>query len=201
MPTNDPPETHPWKYHIPPLAHALVIGTFPTAAKNRSFDFFYPNKRNLFWKVMADLAGSSLPAFEAPLAAVRLRKEILDGLNVGITDMGYRVRRKDDASTDEKLEMIEPMPIIDLLKLYPTIQTIVLTSTTGRVSAARWLTHYLKEQDFNIRMPKGRKPLSFAMELAGRKVTVWLLHSPSPRAANRIPFVDLCQMYKHVLVR
>lgn len=200
MPTIGPIEPHPWEFHIPPLAHALVIGTFPTAAKNRSFDFFYPNKRNVFWKVMATLAGSPLPAFEDPMEAVALRKGILNGLKVGITDMGFRVRRKDDASTDEKLEMVEAMPILDLLTRHPTIRTLVLTSATGKVSAASWLKRYLVDLDLDLRLPTGRKPLSTSVQLAGRQITVWLLHSPSPKAANRIPFEDLCKMYKHVLV-
>jgi G:T/U-mismatch repair DNA glycosylase len=46
-------EIHPWNWYCPSEAKSLIIGTFPPTLRNWSFDFFYPNKNNYFWKIMA----------------------------------------------------------------------------------------------------------------------------------------------------
>ncbi len=40
-------EHHRWNNYVPSHAKTLIIGTFPTAKRNWSYEFFYPNKRNL----------------------------------------------------------------------------------------------------------------------------------------------------------
>jgi G:T/U-mismatch repair DNA glycosylase len=84
-------EHHPWNHYVPPNAKSLIIGTFPTAKKNWSFDFFYPNKRNVLWKVLASICNIDLNNLDDENAVVE-RKKILDLLKTGITDMGKSVK-------------------------------------------------------------------------------------------------------------
>jgi G:T/U-mismatch repair DNA glycosylase len=191
-------EHHPWNYYVPPNAKSLIIGTFPTAKKNWSFDFFYPNKRNLLWRVLASICNRELTYIEHQ-NAVAERKEILNLLQTGITDMGKSVKRYKESSLDEKLELDVPMDIFSIIDEYPSIDKIVLTSSSGRVSALKWFVKYLSHRNISVDVPKGRKPLSFSLSNKGKHITVYILYSPSPRASNRISFSALVDMYKKVL--
>jgi len=192
-------ETHPWKFHIPPGAGTLFIGTFPTAVHNWTFPFFYPNKANYFWKIMSSIAACNLNLQLAEAEAVAARKFLLSGLRIGVTDMGSRVARYKGLSGDEFLEVREFMPVLELLVNHPSVQTIALTSSTGRVSAALWFQAYLKQQQTTFAIPTGRKPQSVNLHLARRSVRVVLVPSPSPRSARRYVFEELVAMYKECL--
>lgn len=192
-------EHHPWNYFIPENAHTLIIGTFPTALKNWSFDFFYPNKRNLLWKILAEISSIDLIISENSENAVLQRKSILTDLKVGITDMGKCVQRSSGSSLDEKLCLIEAMDILKLLETYPTIKQIILTSSSGSVSALKWFTIYLEQKGIVILPPKGKKPLIFQLQYLDKQVDVHVLYSPSPRASNRISFPALAEMYRKVI--
>ena len=52
-------------HNIPPLydknSQILVLGSFPSV-KSRETEFFYSHKQNRFWKVMANIFGSPVPA-------------------------------------------------------------------------------------------------------------------------------------------
>src|SRR4029078_5825725 len=109
-----PEETHPFKFYSPPNANILIVGTFPPTKKNWSYEFFYPNRQNLFWKIMANIAGKELRHLSG-IEAVEEIKEILNFLNGALTDMGLKVSRSRDSSLDEHLVAIEFMDILEIL--------------------------------------------------------------------------------------
>lgn len=193
-------EHHPWDFFIPDDAQTLIIGTFPTALRNWSFDFFYPNKRNLLWKILAEINESDLLVTEDRLEAVLHRKSILNSLKVGITDMGKCISREGGSSLDEKLCLIEAMDILDILNKHPTIKKIILTSSSGPSSALKWFLIYLKAKGIVINLPIVKKPLTFKLVHHNIKVDVYVLYSPSPRASNRISFPSLVEMYRNVII-
>lgn len=187
-------EIHPWKYFLPTNSTKLIIGTFPSAIKNRSFDFFYPNKTNLFWKLLAKAANINLQYF-AGLEAIRERKQILEKLRLGITDMGYEVIRHDGSSLDEKLRVIRYMDIFSILDQQAQITKLLFTSSSGPSSASGWFLEYLRRYDIVCQFPKGSKPLKSEFQYKGRTIELVILYSPSQRAANRITFEKLFEMY------
>ena len=191
-------EYHPWNHFIPENARTLIIGTFPTALRNWSFDFFYPNKRNLLWKILADINGTAI-INESGENAVSERKAILTSLRVGVTDMGKCIERNGGSSLDEQLCLKEAMDILALLESNPTIKRLILTSSSGPVSALKWFMHYLKGKGIAVISPKGKKPLYFKLKYGDINVDVHILYSPSPRASNRISFPVLTAMYKSVI--
>ncbi len=70
------PETHKWKWFVPEGATKLIVGTFPTQKKNWSFDFFYPNCANNFWKVLSAVNNIELK-YISGVEAITERKKIL----------------------------------------------------------------------------------------------------------------------------
>lgn len=195
---NQIPEPHPFRWYVPENAGTLIIGTFPPTKNRWGYPFFYPNPRNLFWRMMAAIAGKELNhEAEDP---VNERRAILDSLRTGVTDMGGIISRLSGNSLDENLQLIEYMPIFEILSESPGISRIILTSSSGKVSALAWFKLYLLEKGVNHIVPKGPKPLQFEINYNERPIRVFVLFSPSPRAANRISQEKLTEMYRKVIL-
>jgi len=191
------PIPHPFKWYIPQNAETLIIGTFPPVEQRWSYKFFYPNINNLFWKILAKISGQELSPTSKNM--IEDRKEILHTLKVGVTDMGGSIIRLKQDSKDESLQIVEYMDIIEIIKKHKSIRKIILTSSSGRSSAFGWFKEYLAKNSIVCVVPKGKKPLHFDVVLADRHIDVYILYSPSPRAANRISFDNLTEMYRKVI--
>lgn len=192
-------ELHPWNWFAPENSSVLIVGTFPPTTRNWSFDFFYPNKANQFWKVIARISNTELEYPTGELA-VEERKNLLRKLHVAVTDMGKHILRSANSSLDENLSVVEYMNIFQILDENPTIQKIIFTSSSGKESAARWFNNFLASHEITHRFPTGKKPLKSSMEYNGRTIELVVLYSTSPRAANRISFEDLVELYKNEIL-
>ena len=128
-------EIHPWKWYVPAGAKSIIIGTFPPTFRNWSYNYFYPNKNNFFWRILARIAGKPLQYFSGE-EAVEERRIILDQLKIGVSDMGKIIRRTDGNSSDENLEIVEYMDIFRILEEKPSLRKIIFTSSTGKSSVA-----------------------------------------------------------------
>jgi G:T/U-mismatch repair DNA glycosylase len=190
-------ERHPFRWYVPPNAHTLVIGTFPPGPHRWAYPFFYPNKRNSFWKIMSAIDGT--PLSEQSEDPVNDRRQILDRLGVGITDMAMEIERLQNNAADENLRIIEYMPVLDILRDNPTIRKIILTSSSGAASALKWFMAYLVEHHISHSAVQRKKPFNFSIAIDGRPIIVHVLYSPSPRASNRISPEKLTQMYREVV--
>lgn len=192
-------ETHPWNWYVPAESRTMIIGTFPSALKNRKYDFYYPNPANLFWRMMADIAETDLKHFSGA-EAVQERKDILEKLSVAITDMGKVIVRYNGSSLDEHLQVKHFMEIFTILKENPSIRKIIFTSSSGPSSASNWFIEYLKTMKHDFRFPKGKKPIHAEIEFEDRIIKLVIAYSPSPRAANRISFAKLTDMYRNEIL-
>jgi len=193
-------ETHPWNWYLPADAKTIIIGTFPPTLRNWSYDFFYPNKNNYFWKIMSKIAGVELQSFSGN-EAVEERKEILNQLMLGVSDMGKVIRRTKDSSMDEDLEVVEYMDVFQILKENPTVDKIIFTSSSGKSSAIRWFKDYLASKEIIYKIPKGKRPLKSVLDINGRLIEIVLLYSTSPRAGAAISFDKLVELYRSEIKR
>lgn len=188
-------EQHPWNWYTPENCRVLIVGTFPPTKRNWSFDFFYPNKANFFWRMIAQVAGKQLEYPSGPLA-VEERKNLLKQLQLGVTDMGKQIIRHENSSLDENLAALEFMDIFQILDENPGIKRLIFTSSSGKVSAVRWFTEFLAAQGIKHRFPSGKRPIRSEMEYNNKKIELVVLYSPSPRAANRISMETLVALYR-----
>lgn len=193
-------EQHPWDWYGQHNSTTLIVGTFPPTKKNWSFDFFYPNKRNLFWKVIAAILNRPF-VYDTGTEAVTERQQALDLLQISITDMGKAIQRTAGNSLDENLHPIAFMDIFSILQQRPAIDTIIFTSSSGKVSAARWFEDYCIAQGVLIKLNKTPKPAYTYMEYQGRMIKLVVLYSPSARAANRLKFDSLVDLYKNEILK
>lgn len=193
-------ERHPWNWYVPPGAQTLIAGTFPPTKRNWNYDFFYPNKNNLFWKIMAAIAEKPLQYFEGD-KAVHERRQLLETLHTGVTDMAARIQRLQNSSLDENIRLLDYMDIFEILDQHPGIRRILLTSSSGPSSAARWFTQYLAGKNIIHRFGKGPRPLRSSFQYKDRSIEVLILYSPSGRAANRFGMAHMTALYRLAIMQ
>lgn len=128
-------ETHPWPPFIPEDAKVLIMGTFPPQPKRWSMNFYYPNRTNDFWYMMGLIFFGDKNALLLPgsknfdLEAI---KRLLNERGIALNDTGRKVRRLKGNASDKFLEILEPVPLRDLLDMMPMCRDI---ATTGEKAA------------------------------------------------------------------
>lgn len=132
----EPPiETHPWEPFIPEGTKILIMGTFPPQSKRWAMDFYYPNRTNDFWPMMALIFFGNRDALRLPgskdfdLEAI---KTLLTEKRIALNDTGFRVRRLMGNASDKFLEIVEPVHLDELLARMPDCHTV---ATTGEKAA------------------------------------------------------------------
>lgn len=128
-------ESHPWPPFIPDGAKVLIMGTFPPQAKRWSMDFYYPNRTNDFWKICGLLF---LNDKDALLSADRKGYDIdkiralMTEKGIALNDTVRKARRLKGNASDKFLEVVEPVPLFELLRQMPDCEAI---ATTGEKAA------------------------------------------------------------------
>jgi hypothetical protein len=79
-------DVSPMRCLILEASHLIPLWEYP---------FFYPNGRNRFWKILADLAEEFLKWTKADKTkAVQERYEIMKKLEIGVQNLGLEIERK-----------------------------------------------------------------------------------------------------------
>lgn len=136
METNEQPiESHPWEPFIPEGAKILIMGTFPPGQHRWSMDFYYPNRTNDFWPMMGLIFFNDRNALVDPASRqfdlIKI-KNLLIEKGIALNDTGRRIRRLKGNASDKFLEIVEPVPLYDLLARMPACHTV---ATTGEKAA------------------------------------------------------------------
>jgi len=129
-------EKHPWPPFIPHNTKVLIMGTFPPQQKRWSMDFYYPNRTNDFWFMMGVIFFHDRNALldasgcHFDLGAI---KRLLNEKGIALNDTGRKVRRLKGNASDKFLEIVEPVPLYDLLGEMPGCNSV---ATTGEKAAS-----------------------------------------------------------------
>lgn len=133
---NTPIERHPWPPFIPEGAKVLIMGTFPPGNHRWSMDFYYPNRTNDFWYMMGLIFMGDRNALVDPdTRTFRLDaiKQLLTDRHIALNDTGRAVRRLRGNASDKFLEIVEPVPLHELLGQMPECHAV---ATTGEKAAS-----------------------------------------------------------------
>ncbi len=128
-------ESHPWPPFIPEGAKVLIMGTFPPQAKRWSMDFYYPNRTNDFWKICGLLFLGNKDALLSPDGKTYDLEKIIRLMtdrHIALNDTVRKARRLKGNASDKFLEVIEPVPLFELLSQMPDCNTV---ATTGEKAA------------------------------------------------------------------
>lgn len=130
-----PIEEHPWAPWAPANARVLIMGTFPPGSHRWSMDFYYPNRTNDFWYMMGLIFfGDKYALYDTERRSFRLDaiKELLTQKGIALNDTARKVRRLRGNASDKFLDIVEPVPLYQLLATIPLCRAI---ATTGEKAA------------------------------------------------------------------
>lgn len=189
-------EQHPWNWYIPDGATAILLGTFPTDVRNRKFDFFYSSPTNRLWEILTSLASHTIIHFQGK-EAVEERKEILQKLKVGLTDMGSTILRQQGSSKDHSLFPLEFMDIAQVLTEHQAITKIIVSGNTQGNSSLSWLNTFCSINNIQINTKSLEKEKTSVIKIANRNIKIDIAYSPS--RLSRITTDKLIANYKELI--
>lgn len=177
----------------------LILGSFPPHPTKWEYPFFYPNRRNRFWKILADLAETPLKWTKVDkIKAVQERHEIMKKLEVGVQNLGLEVKRKGKSALDTHIEITKFHDILNIIETHPELIRILLPGYSAFSSTAQSFLRYIKEKGIEISSFAPIKPESvFKIHLKGRSIDCVVLNSTS--TASRIKYDFLLQQFRRNL--
>ncbi|MDE6323593.1 MAG: uracil-DNA glycosylase family protein, partial [Paramuribaculum sp.] len=113
----------------------LIMGTFPPQPKRWSMDFYYPNRTNDFWPMMGLIFMNDRNALLNPDGKtfdLEKIKTLLTEKGIALHDTCRRIRRLKGNASDKFLEIVEPVPLWEIMQEIPLCRTI---ATTGEKAA------------------------------------------------------------------
>ena len=188
-------EEHPkWYQDVSPMRY-LILGSFPPHPSKWAYPFFYPNRRNRFWKILADLAGESLQSTkDNNVLAVEERYCIMKKLEVGVQNLGLEIERKGKSALDTHINIIKFHDIISIIETHPELERILLPGYSAPNSTARSFIGYLQQNDIKFSAIEQIKPDTvFMIEFRGRNIECVILNSTSP--ASRVKYDILLEQF------
>ncbi len=195
-------EIHPNWYHEFTPMYRLILGSFPPHESKRNFPFYYPNRQNRFWKILAELAQIPIDTKLTPAHdAVVLRKAMMEKLHVGIQNLGYKICRKGKSSLDTHIEITEYHDILGILSKHPELNIILLSGYSAAHSTVRAFERYLHLQKIPISYPNNfqYKPYShFNFTYKGKVYQCVIVNSTSP--ASAIPYETILKQFETFLL-
>jgi G:T/U-mismatch repair DNA glycosylase len=189
-------ECHPdWYYPVRGM-RTLVLGTFPPHSDKRHYQFYYPNRQNRFWGVMAELAKTKLLHTEGT-QAVKERKKLMRQLKVGVQNIGKTILRDGESSADKRIEITEFQDILGIINENESLRTILLTGYSGKTSTYGEFVKYLTKNQVQHSQPEEvRADYEFTAQFK-RPIRCIIGNSTSTAAARAgVSFGDILKQFK-----
>lgn len=172
-------EQHAFEPFFPPKAKTLILGTFPTHGRNWKFNFYYPGRSNFFWRLLGDVYEYKFEHNTGD-AAVEERKQFCIKHHIALSDTILSCRRiVATSSKDSDLEICEKMPLVEMLRKNKNIDTVILDSSSGKVSAHYLFYQILAENHIPYMVAETKPPIHGNFKLDGRLINVYTVYSPS----------------------
>lgn len=99
----------------------LILGSMPSVESLRQA-FYYANKTNRFWPMLAKL-------YEMPVETIEHKLLILENAKIALWDVCHSCLRK--GSADASIKEVQANPIDTLLKKHETIKKVICNGKTS----------------------------------------------------------------------
>ena len=158
---------------------ALILGSFPPHPKRWDYEFYYPNAKNHFWFILAEIAGRELQEFEGA-AAVRERQRLMRELGVGVQNMGRIIYREGESALDSKIEIVDTHDILEIFQSSPKLESIILPGYSGKSSTFETFKRFIRDNEIPCaKFPKPKGGEVFEVESNGKAVKCVVANSTS----------------------
>ncbi|MCW5909061.1 MAG: hypothetical protein KIS94_14445 [Chitinophagales bacterium] len=172
-------EIHPFGNFIPAKATHLVLGSFPTHKRHWQFKTFYPGRANFFWRMLAEIYSVKFQHTKGEEAAHE-RLQLCADKRIALSDTIYSCSRKvAGSSKDSDLVVVEKMNVLKLLRENPSIQTVILTGSSGKVNAHTVFAEHLSQNNIVLKVLQSKPPIEGSFIVDGRVITTHTLYSTS----------------------
>ena len=184
-------ETHPSWYRDIPVLRTLILGSFPPHPSKRIYPFFYPNGRNRFWKILADIAGMPLEWTKIdPVKAVEERYAIMQKLESGVQNIGYEIERKGTSALDTDIRITQYHDILSIIDGHPELTRILLPGYSAEHSTTRSFLKYISANGIrSSAVPPIKAEAAFTIYYQEREIECIVLNSTSTAAKIRYDVV------------
>ena len=151
--------SHPFEPVIFDDSEILILGTFPSI---KSFDnnFYYSHPKNQFWEILSIIFKDKKPE------TIEEKIDFLKKHKIALWDTVCECKRKKGNSRDDNLEILKPCDIESLLKKYPNIKKVAVTS---RVAEKVLKKHF---PDLNVIYLTSPSPLNARLK-TNQKAELW----------------------------
>ena len=133
--------THPFKPIIFNDSKILILGTFPSI-KSFENNFYYSHPKNQFWDILSLIFKDKKPI------TIQEKIEFLKKHKIALWDSICECKRKHNNSRDDNLEILKPCDIENLLKKYPNIKKIAVTSRLAEKIIKKHFPFYIEHFPF-----------------------------------------------------
>jgi G:T/U-mismatch repair DNA glycosylase len=130
----------------------LILGTFPPHQKQWDYPFYYPNRANHFWKILAEVGKFTLTQWEG-MPAVEERKFLMRQMRVGVQNIGLVVERENQSALDKDISVLKFQDLLSIINSNDSLQKVLLTGYSGKTSTYREFTKYLKMMGISYTKP------------------------------------------------
>ncbi len=172
-------EAHPDWYHDISKMDVLILGNFPPHKKRWDYEFYYPNKMNNFWKILAAINGKPLKEMKGEAAVVE-RKRLMEKLHVGVYNIAKTILRKGLSARDSDIKITEFNDVLSIIYRHKELRKIILAGYSAKNSTARKFMDYLVLNKIPFEKPVQIKPgAEFKIKIKDREVQCVILNSTS----------------------
>lgn len=187
-------EIHPDWYFDIPVMKTLILGSFPPHESKRDYPFYYPNKQNNFWKILAQLNNVPLKYFSGN-DAVKERQHLMIELKTGVQNMGKQIVRIGTSARDADITIVEFQDVLSIINKHQELERIIIAGYSAENSTYRTFLKYLDSLNIKYTLPQAVKPSeSFTVFVDDRKIKCFITNSTS--TATRIKFTDLVSQFR-----
>lgn len=189
-------EIHPdWYFDIPEMT-TLILGSFPPHRNKWSYPFYYPNKQNNFWKILAAIHKTELQHYSGQ-QAIAERQQLMIDLKVGVQNMGKIIVRKGLSSQDNDIEITQFQDIRSIINKHPELNRIIISGFSAKNSTYYALIKYLQSEELSYTEPENIAPgNSFTVLFENKTIKCSIVNSTS--TATRLKLENLIEQFREI---
>lgn len=194
---------HPYEPFIQDNTQKLIVGTLPpprfTTGEllEKDVGFCYGSYYNSLWLFIDKIHNLNL-RFDNSQEAVEQRKQFLIQQKIGVCDIVASAERDKIDASDLGMKNIKLRDVIDYIKMYPSIETILFTGGNSKNGPEYFFRRHLKDYGLRLELVNNEVPRIHKFNLGNRSINTVSLTSGSGAANISISRLPIYKQMKSI---